>query len=153
MRSSYRVPVSLNSINDRSCPGPTRVTTMEGVMFCCKTLVALAVLLAMPVAASAQTADKPTAQVQPASPTAPGAELLKLEQLEALVAPIALYPDELLANVLAASTYPLEVVQADRWLKERKSLKGDALKTEVDKQSWDDSIKALTSTPDVLTMM
>ena len=57
------------------------------------------------------------------------AELLKPEQLEALVAPIALYPDELLANVLAASTYPLEVVQADRWLKERKTLKGDALKT------------------------
>lgn len=51
-------------------------------------------------------------------------------RLEALIAPIALYPDELLANVLAASTYPLEVVQADRFLKERKSLKGDALKTE-----------------------
>ena len=69
------------------------------------------------------------------------------------MAPIALYPDELLANVLAASTYPLEVVQADRWLKEHKSLKGDALKAEVDKQAWDDSVKALASTPDVLTMM
>jgi len=81
------------------------------------------------------------------------AQLLKPEQLEALVAPIALYPDELLANVLAASTYPLEVVQADRWLKERKNLKGDALKAEVDKQSWDDSVKALAPTADVLTMM
>src|SRR6478752_10217542 len=81
------------------------------------------------------------------------AEILKPEQLEALVAPIALYPDELLANVLAASTYPLEVVQADRWLKERKNLKGDALKTEVEKQAWDDSVKALTSTADVLSMM
>src|SRR5579863_3790634 len=80
-------------------------------------------------------------------------QLLKPEQLEALVAPIALYADELLANVLAASTYPLEVVQADRWLKERKNLKGDALKTEVDKQSWDDSVKALAPTADVLTMM
>jgi hypothetical protein len=78
---------------------------------------------------------------------------LKPEQLEALVAPIALYPDELLANVLAASTYPLEVVQADRWLKERKTLKDDALKKEVEKQSWDDSVKALTSTPDVISMM
>ena len=78
---------------------------------------------------------------------------MKPEQLEALVAPIALYPDELLANVLAASTYPLEVVQADRWLKERKTLKGDALKAEVEKQSWDDSVKALTSTPDVISMM
>ena len=123
---------------------------------CGKTLIALAMLMAIPLAVSAQTADKPAApaaQAQPASQTPPSAELLKPEQLEALVAPIALYPDELLANVLAASTYPLEVVQADRWLKEHKSLKGDALKTEVEKQTWDDSVKALASTPDVLAMM
>ncbi len=79
--------------------------------------------------------------------------MLKPEQLEALVAPIALYPDELLANVLAASTYPLEVVQADRWVKANKNLKGDALKAAVDKQAWDDSVKALVSTADVLAMM
>jgi hypothetical protein len=59
----------------------------------------------------------------------------------------------LLANLLAASTYPLEVVQADRWLDEHKKLKDDALKTEVDKQGWDDSVKALASTPSVLSMM
>jgi len=128
---------------------------MEDLMFRWgKTLIALALMIAMPVAVSAQTADKPPApQAQPASQTPPNAEPLKPEQLEALVAPIALYPDELLANVLAASTYPLEVVQADRWLKERKSLKGDALKKEVDKQSWDDSVKALSSTADVVSMM
>jgi hypothetical protein len=130
---------------------------MEGVMFRCgKTLFALALLVAIPVAVSAQTADNPPApgvQAQPANQPPPGAELLKPEQLEALVAPIALYPDELLANVLAASTYPLEVVQADRWLKARKTLKGDALKKEVDKQSWDDSVKALASTADVISMM
>src|SRR6266852_4111823 len=123
---------------------------------CGKTLLALALLTTIPVAVSAQTADNPPAPsspAQPASQTPPSAEPLKPEQLEALVAPIALYPDELLANVLAASTYPLEVVQADRWLKERKSLKGDALKKEVDKQSWDDSIKALASTAEVLTTM
>src|SRR5712672_2903626 len=123
---------------------------------CGKTLIALATLMAIPVAISAQTAGNPPApsgQAQPASQPQPSAELLKPEQLEALVAPIALYPDELLANVLAASTYPLEVVQADRWLKERKTLKGDALKAEVDKQAWDDSVKALASTADVLTMM
>jgi hypothetical protein len=79
--------------------------------------------------------------------------LLKPEQLEALVAPIALYPDELLANMLAAATYPLEVVEADRWIKENKNLKGDALKTEVDKKGWDDSVKALAATPSVLDMM
>ncbi len=123
---------------------------------CGKILIALALLMAIPVAVSAQTADKPSApssQTQPASQPPPSAELLKPEQLEALVAPIALYPDELLANVLAASTYPLEVVQADRWLKERKNLKGDALKKEVDKQAWDDSVKALAGTPDVISMM
>ena len=123
---------------------------------CGKTLIALALLMAMPVAASAQTSDKPATPspaAQPASQAAPAAELLKPEQLEALVAPIALYPDDLLVNVLAASTYPLEVVQADRWLKEHKTLKGDAFKTEVDKQSWDDSVKALASTADVLVMM
>lgn len=123
---------------------------------CGKTLLALALVVAIPVVATAQTADKPAApstQAQPASPPAPAAEVLKPEQLEALVAPIALYPDELLANLLAASTYPLEVVQADRWLKDHKSLKGDALKAEVDKQGWDDSVKALASTADVLSMM
>jgi hypothetical protein len=133
------------------------MSSRRGVMFRCgKTLIALALLMANPVAVLAQTADNPPAQSsapQPATPSPPVAELLKPEQLEALVAPIALYPDELLANVLAASTYPLEVVQADRWLKERKTLKGDALKAEVEKQSWDNSVKALTSTADVIAMM
>jgi hypothetical protein len=78
---------------------------------------------------------------------------LKPEQLEALVAPIALYPDTLLAQVLMASTYPLEVVQADRWAGENKDTKGDALKKALDVQDWDDSVKALLATPDVLTMM
>ncbi|MBR0900186.1 DUF3300 domain-containing protein [Bradyrhizobium tropiciagri] len=126
-----------------------------------KTLLAVVLVSMTSVAALAQTADKPPAQTsqpvqanQPAAAAAqPADQLLKPEQLEALVAPIALYPDSLLANVLAASTYPLEVVQADRWLKERKNLKGDALKTEVDKQAWDDSVKALASTADVLAMM
>ena len=123
---------------------------------CGKTLLALALLMTIPVAVSAQTADNPPAPSSPAQPASqppPTVELLKPEQLEALVAPIALYPDELLANVLAASTYPLEVVQADRWLKARKTLKGDALKKEVEKQPWDDSVKALASTADVISMM
>ena len=123
-----------------------------------KVLLALAFLMAAPAAALAQAAQPaqpaaPAAAAPATPPAEPQAELLKPEQLEALVAPIALYPDELLANVLAASTYPLEVVQADRWAKANKSLKGDALKAAVDKQAWDDSIKALVSTPDVITMM
>jgi hypothetical protein len=79
--------------------------------------------------------------------------LLTGAQLDQLVAPIALYPDPLLAQVLMASTYPLEVVQADRFAKANKGLKGDKLTQAVDKKDWDASVKQLVSTPTVLTMM
>ncbi|KWV60513.1 hypothetical protein AS156_29005 [Bradyrhizobium macuxiense] len=121
-----------------------------------KIRLVLILLAAMSVAAVAQTTNPPAQTAQPPQPSdqaQPADQLLKPEQLEALVAPIALYPDALLANVLAASSYPLEVVQADRWLRARKNLKGDTLKAEVDKQSWDDSVKALASTAAVLSMM
>ena len=75
------------------------------------------------------------------------------EQLQQLVAPIALYPDELVAEVLAASTYPTEVVQANRWLQQNSTLKDQQLATEVDKQPWDASVKALTEFPSVLANM
>jgi len=115
-------------------------------------LLALAIILASPFAAIAQGTGTPQPQAA-APPPAPEESLLKPEQLEALVAPIALYPDALLANMLAAATYPLEVVTAGRWVKDHKNFKGDQLKTEVGKQPWDDSVKALTSTPSVLDMM
>jgi hypothetical protein len=85
--------------------------------------------------------------------TASTAGLLKQEQLQQLVAPIALYPDPLLAEVLMAATYPLEVVEAERWVKAHKNLKGDKLKAEAAKKDWEDSVKALTATPTVLEMM
>jgi hypothetical protein len=81
------------------------------------------------------------------------AKVFKQEELEQLLAPIALYPDDLLTQILMASTYPLEVVQAERWAKQNKSLKGDALKAALEKQSWDNSVKALAPFPDVLKMM
>jgi len=83
----------------------------------------------------------------------PSQTKLAPRELDQLVAPIALYPDPLLAEVLMASAYPLDVVQAERWLESNKSLKGDQLKAAVDKQPWDDSIKALTATPSVIQMM
>jgi hypothetical protein len=79
--------------------------------------------------------------------------LLREAQLDQLVAPIALYPDPLLAQVLMASTYPLEVVQADRFAKANKGLKGDKLTQALDKKDWDASVKQLVSTPTVLAMM
>jgi hypothetical protein len=80
-------------------------------------------------------------------------QLLDAGQLDQLVAPIALYPDPLLAQILMASTYPLEVVQADRFAKANKKLKGDKLKEALAKQDWDASVKELVPTPTVLSMM
>jgi hypothetical protein len=90
-----------------------------------------------------------SAQDQPG----PKQQLLDAGQLDQLVAPIALYADPLVAQVLMASTYPLEVVQADRFAKANKKLKGDKLKEALAKQDWDASVKELVSTPTVLAMM
>jgi len=75
------------------------------------------------------------------------------EQLQQLVAPIALYPDALIAQILAAATYPDQVVEAGKWIQQNKSLQGKQLAQEVDKQSWDPSVKALTQFPAVLANM
>jgi hypothetical protein len=108
-------------------------------------VLALALLLLVPFSVGAQGPSPP--------PESSDQQVLKPQELDALVAPIALYPDTLLAQVLMASTYPLEVVQADRWASEHKKLAGDQLKKEVEKQGWDSSVKALIATPSVLTMM
>jgi len=77
----------------------------------------------------------------------------KPEEIEQLVAPIALYPDSLVSQILMASTYPLEVVEADRWVKQNKNQKGDAFAAALEKQTWDPSVKSLTNFPQVLSMM
>jgi uncharacterized protein DUF3300 len=77
----------------------------------------------------------------------------KQEELDQLLASIALYPDDLLSQVLMASTYPIEVVQAERWVKANSKLTGDALAKALEKQSWDASVKSLVNVPQVLTMM
>jgi len=74
-------------------------------------------------------------------------------QLQQLVAPIALYPDALVAQILAAATYPDQIVEADRWLQQQTDLKGAQLGQEVDKQPWDPSVKALTEFPSVIANM
>lgn len=78
---------------------------------------------------------------------------MSAEQLNALLAPIALYPDALVAQILAAATFPDQVAVADYWLQQNKSLTGNALTQAVDKQTWDASVKALTSFPSVLDNM
>ena len=114
-------------------------------MSCAIGILALVLLLIMPFRVEAQdSSPRPETSTE---------QLLKSQEIDALVAPIALYPDTLLAQVLMASTYPLEVVQAERWATEHKSLDGDRLKKEVEKQGWDNSVKSLVTTPSVLTMM
>ncbi len=75
------------------------------------------------------------------------------DQLEQLVAPIALYPDDLVAEVLAAATYPAQVDEAAHWLQQNGSLTPDQIASSVDKMDWDSSVKGLTEFPVVLTMM
>ena len=96
----------------------------------------------------------PASGESPAAAAAPAqAPQLTPEELNQLVAPIALYPDELVAQVLAASTYPTEIVEAHRWIQEHPELKGEALAQSTDEQSWDPSVKALAQFPSVLAMM
>src|SRR6266480_8046561 len=93
----------------------------------------------------------PAGQSNEQQPAAPAKQ--SLQELQQLVAPIALYPDALVAQVLAASTYPEEIVEADRWMQSRSHVKGEELAKEVDKQPWDPSVKALTEFPSVLENM
>jgi len=94
------------------------------------------------------------AQGAAAAPQGAGEEKpFKQEELDQLLAPIALYPDSLLTQVLMASTYPLEIVQADRWAKQNKDKKGDALAKALEEQPWDPSVRSLVNFPDVLGMM
>ena len=99
-----------------------------------------------PAAATGAQAPPQAAQAPPYAQQTP-------EQLQQLVAPIALYPDSLVAQILAASTFPEQVVEADRWVQAHPDLKGEALGQAVDQQPWDPSVKALTAFPSVLGNM
>jgi hypothetical protein len=110
-----------------------------------------AVLLSFAITTPALALQVPTggtAQAPGVMSSAPSAK-----ELQQLVAPIALYPDALIGQILAGSTYPTEVVEADRWIQQNSNLKGEQLAAEVDKQPWDPSIKGLTQFPSVLHNM
>jgi hypothetical protein len=87
---------------------------------------------------------------QQASSAQDQGEKIPADQLDSLVAPIALYPDPLLAQVLAASTYPLEIIQLQQWLAKNSGLKDQALADAVAKEPWDPSVQALAALPDVV---
>jgi hypothetical protein len=112
--------------------------------------VAVAAVLFLPVG---------TIVAQVAQPVAPAEQqqvphsALSAQQLDNLVAPLALYPDPLLSQVLVAATYPLEVVEANQWLQQNRSLTGTALIDAAKQQNWDPSVQALVAFPDVLTRL
>jgi Protein of unknown function (DUF3300) len=108
-------------------------------MICAITLVPGSVWANMQ---SAQSSETPAASTQPAK--------IPADQLDSLVAPIALYPDPMLAQVLAGSTYPLEVIQLQQWLAKNQGLKDKALADAVAKQPWDASVQELAGLPEVV---
>jgi hypothetical protein len=126
------------------------------------TAITLAVLLVVPMntmSVIAQTpTPKPTQTPTPTTTPKPGQATatdkdqpkLTADQLDSLVAPVALYPDPLLSQSLVASTYPLELIQAQQWLEKNPKLKGDELTKAVEKQEWDPSVQATAVVPDLL---
>jgi len=114
------------------------------------TFVVLPAILLAPLLIAQQPPPPPP----PGAPAAPEQTApISPQQLDDLVAPIALYPDTLLSQILVASTYPLEVVEAQQWLQQNANLKGQALVNAAQKQNWDPSIQALVVFPDVLARL
>jgi hypothetical protein len=134
-----------------------RATGFERARWAVQTLISLLSLGLLftiwPQNASAHQDAPPPPQAAPQAAPAPPYTQATPEQLQQLVAPIALYPDSLVAQILAASTFPDQVVEADRWMQEHPGLQGDALGQAVDQQPWDPSVKALTAFPSVLGNM
>jgi hypothetical protein len=108
------------------------------------------------LAQQATPAAQAQSQVMTTTTTTPAPEepaKMSNDQLDSLVAPIALYPDPLLAQTLAASTYPLEVIQLQQWMEQNKKLKDKELASAVEKQNWDPSVQAMAAFPEVLQRM
>src|ERR1700746_356400 len=110
-------------------------------LFRAPSLLCTFILLPGDVALIAQKETPPQTEQAPKIPN---------DQLDSLVAPIALYPDSLLAQVLAASTYPLEIMQLQQWLTKNPGLKDKALQDAVMKQPWDATVQAMAALPDVV---
>jgi hypothetical protein len=125
----------------------SRKITFAAALLAAIAIPAFAQTPAASAPAPGQAAGQPTSQAAQSQPEyAP----LSADELDSLVAPIALYPDALVAQVLGASTFPYEVVAATLWLKDNSNLTGESLAKAVDQQSWDPAVKALTQFPTVL---
>lgn len=123
-------------------PGPLRGSAKSFIALLCVLLLAPGDCARCMVRAQAQGATDQAAAAK-----------LPPEQLDSLVAPIALYPDPMLSQTLVASTYPLEIIQLQQWLEKNKGLKDQALADAVKKQDWDPSIQAMAALPEVVKQL
>jgi hypothetical protein len=114
-----------------------------------QTLGIICVLLLLVLPTGALFAQEPAPRAQPSPPAQP----FPPDQLDTLVAPVALYPDALLSQVLVAATYPLEVAEAPQWLQQNRNLQGQQLMDAARQQNWDPSIQALVAFPDVINLL
>ena len=117
---------------------------LRKVTQCCTAILCSVLLIPGEGFAAAQASQQAAASGQQEAGKLPP------DQLDSLVAPVALYPDPMLAQVLAASTYPLEIIQLQQWLGKNKDLKDKALVDAVSKQPWDPSVQGLAALPDVV---
>src|SRR5579872_6009792 len=116
-------------------------------------VVCAASLLAFPFGTPVYGQNPADQQPPPPDVQQPSTQLLAPDQLDNLVAPIALFPDPLLGEVLAASTYPLEVVEAQQWMQQNPNLRGADLMNAAKQQNWDPSVQALVGFPDVVAQL
>ena len=123
-----------------------RISLLQTVRECTAILCVAIILPGSTEVVAAQT-QQPSADAEQAAVKIPA------DQLDSLVAPIALYPDALLSQTLVASTYPLEVIQLKQWLDQHKDLKGKALADAAEKQDWDPSIQAMAALPDLVKQL
>src|SRR6184192_2900634 len=147
----------------RNVMKPRNACTIISAQICDRisaTFFALALFWLGPCVVFAQQTESPAstqqAQSQVMATTTnepPPVEKIPADELDSLVAPIALFPDPLLAQTLAASTYPLEIIQLEQWLERNKNLKDKALADAVEKQNWDPSVQAMAAFPEVLTRL
>jgi uncharacterized membrane protein YgcG len=128
-------------------------SVMPKLTSCRSKLYVIAALVALVSLPDARVRAQENSPQQQQSQQQDRQQLLSQKEIQQLVAPIALYPDALLAQVLTASTYPLEVTMAARWSEKNRNVKGEVLQDAMQKQSWDPSVKGLTSVPQVLSMM
>jgi hypothetical protein len=131
-----------------------QVSRSDFLSNCARNITALVCAIALlPGDVSLMAAPPPQDNANANANAAPESAKLPADQLDSLVAPIALYPDPLLSQTLVASTYPLEVIQLQQWLEKNKGLKDKALADAVAKQPWDPSIQALAALPDVVKLL